>query len=194
MNLLCGVVGDSIGGSDPHYQVFLELKGVRNLTEEQRYKVRRTSRRDCSNNSHLVLFQHENLHSSFFLSVLSSWTSVSSRTRPSTSRSVSKAASDRWGCSWWPRGRSMSFASAWWPSPTHHPTPSRCTECCAGENTQTSFWGKPFLETSLCGERDKAFDCGERWLKEMSPVSYQLLMNEITNCAFSNTRKQHFWL
>lgn len=32
-------VGDSIGGSDPHYQVFLELKGVRNLTEEQRYKV-----------------------------------------------------------------------------------------------------------------------------------------------------------
>ncbi|XP_026206367.1 GH3 domain-containing protein isoform X2 [Anabas testudineus] len=34
-----GVMGDSIGGSDPHYQVFLELKGVRNLTEEQRYKL-----------------------------------------------------------------------------------------------------------------------------------------------------------
>uniref|UniRef100_A0A8C2YYN4 GH3 domain containing n=1 Tax=Cyclopterus lumpus TaxID=8103 RepID=A0A8C2YYN4_CYCLU len=30
---------DSIGGSDPHYQVFIELKGVRNLTEEQRYKL-----------------------------------------------------------------------------------------------------------------------------------------------------------
>lgn len=41
---LCGSVGDSIGGSDPHYQVFVELKGVRNLTEEQRYKVRRPQR------------------------------------------------------------------------------------------------------------------------------------------------------
>lgn len=37
--LHCGCTGDSIGGSDPHYQVFIELKGVRNLTEEQRYKV-----------------------------------------------------------------------------------------------------------------------------------------------------------
>lgn len=36
---LIGVTGSSSGGSDPHYQVFLELKGVRNLTEEQRYKV-----------------------------------------------------------------------------------------------------------------------------------------------------------
>lgn len=36
-----GSAGDSIGGSDPHYQVFVEVKGVRNLTEEQRYKVRR---------------------------------------------------------------------------------------------------------------------------------------------------------
>ncbi|KAM9817187.1 GH3 domain-containing protein [Neosynchiropus ocellatus] len=34
-----GILGDSIGGSDPHYQVFLELRGVRNLTEEQRYKL-----------------------------------------------------------------------------------------------------------------------------------------------------------
>lgn len=34
-----GIMGDSSGGSDPHYQVFLELKGVRNLTEEQRYKL-----------------------------------------------------------------------------------------------------------------------------------------------------------
>ncbi|XP_056153443.1 GH3 domain-containing protein [Lampris incognitus] len=34
-----GLMGDSIGGSDPHYQVFLELKGVRNLTEEQRYRL-----------------------------------------------------------------------------------------------------------------------------------------------------------
>uniref|UniRef100_A0AAQ4P6E5 GH3 domain containing n=1 Tax=Gasterosteus aculeatus aculeatus TaxID=481459 RepID=A0AAQ4P6E5_GASAC len=34
-----GGVGDSVGGSDPHYQVFMELKGVRNLTEEQRYKL-----------------------------------------------------------------------------------------------------------------------------------------------------------
>ncbi|XP_071394120.1 GH3 domain-containing protein [Centroberyx affinis] len=34
-----GILGDSIGGSDPHYQVFVELKGVRNLTEEQRYKL-----------------------------------------------------------------------------------------------------------------------------------------------------------
>lgn len=35
------VAGESCGGSDPHYQVFVELKGVRNLTEEQRYKVRK---------------------------------------------------------------------------------------------------------------------------------------------------------
>ncbi|XP_057682931.1 GH3 domain-containing protein [Corythoichthys intestinalis] len=34
-----GIMGDSIGGCDPHYQVFLELKGVRNLSEEQRYKL-----------------------------------------------------------------------------------------------------------------------------------------------------------
>ncbi|XP_019939100.2 GH3 domain-containing protein [Paralichthys olivaceus] len=34
-----GIMGDSIGGSDPHYQVFVELKGVRKLTEEQRYKL-----------------------------------------------------------------------------------------------------------------------------------------------------------
>ncbi|XP_044194248.1 GH3 domain-containing protein [Thunnus albacares] len=34
-----GILGDSIGGSDPHYQVFIELKGVRNLTEAQRYKL-----------------------------------------------------------------------------------------------------------------------------------------------------------
>ncbi|XP_068161131.1 GH3 domain-containing protein isoform X2 [Antennarius striatus] len=34
-----GIMGDSIGGSDPHYQVFIELKGVRNLTEQQRYKL-----------------------------------------------------------------------------------------------------------------------------------------------------------
>uniref|UniRef100_A0A8C7YBL7 GH3 domain containing n=1 Tax=Oryzias sinensis TaxID=183150 RepID=A0A8C7YBL7_9TELE len=34
-----GILGDSMGGSDPHYQVFVELKGVRNLTEEQRHKL-----------------------------------------------------------------------------------------------------------------------------------------------------------
>ncbi|KAJ8414370.1 hypothetical protein AAFF_G00052400 [Aldrovandia affinis] len=33
------LLGEFSGGSDPHYQVFLELKGVRNLTEEQRYKL-----------------------------------------------------------------------------------------------------------------------------------------------------------
>ncbi|XP_047464097.1 GH3 domain-containing protein [Mugil cephalus] len=34
-----GILGDMTGGSDPHYQVFVELKGVRKLTEEQRYKL-----------------------------------------------------------------------------------------------------------------------------------------------------------
>ncbi|KAL0984416.1 hypothetical protein UPYG_G00141130 [Umbra pygmaea] len=34
-----GILGESCGGSDPHYQVFVELKGLRNLTEEQRYKL-----------------------------------------------------------------------------------------------------------------------------------------------------------
>ena len=37
--LLCFVPGDSSGVSDPHYQVFVELDGVRNISEEQRYKV-----------------------------------------------------------------------------------------------------------------------------------------------------------
>ncbi|XP_069041866.1 GH3 domain-containing protein [Lepisosteus oculatus] len=34
-----GILGHFSGGSDPHYQVFLELRGVRNLSEEQRYKL-----------------------------------------------------------------------------------------------------------------------------------------------------------
>ncbi|KAM6951252.1 GH3 domain-containing protein isoform 2-T3 [Aplochiton taeniatus] len=34
-----GILGDSSGGSDPHYQVFVELKGVRKLSEELRYKL-----------------------------------------------------------------------------------------------------------------------------------------------------------
>lgn len=34
-----GILEDASGGSDPHYQVFLELKGVRRLSEEQRYKL-----------------------------------------------------------------------------------------------------------------------------------------------------------
>ncbi|KAL2078245.1 hypothetical protein ACEWY4_025930 [Coilia grayii] len=34
-----GILGESSGGAQPHYQVFLELKGVRNLSEEQRYKL-----------------------------------------------------------------------------------------------------------------------------------------------------------
>ncbi|CAL8309124.1 unnamed protein product [Boreogadus saida] len=34
-----GILGDSVGGCDPHYQVFVELKGLRNLSEEQRYKL-----------------------------------------------------------------------------------------------------------------------------------------------------------
>ncbi|KAJ3608199.1 hypothetical protein NHX12_025249 [Muraenolepis orangiensis] len=33
------ILGDSVGGGDPHYQVFVELKGLRNLTEVQRYKL-----------------------------------------------------------------------------------------------------------------------------------------------------------
>lgn len=32
-------VGNASGISQPHYLVFVELKGVRNLSEEQRYKV-----------------------------------------------------------------------------------------------------------------------------------------------------------
>lgn len=43
-----GIMGDSIGGSDPHYQVFLELKGVRNLSEEQRYKLDASLQRDSA--------------------------------------------------------------------------------------------------------------------------------------------------
>ncbi|XP_069607906.1 GH3 domain-containing protein [Ranitomeya imitator] len=36
------VLGPLSGGSDPHYEVFVALKGVRNLTEDQRYKLDQT--------------------------------------------------------------------------------------------------------------------------------------------------------
>ncbi|XP_059812455.1 GH3 domain-containing protein isoform X1 [Hypanus sabinus] len=34
-----GLLGQFCGGSDPHYEVFVEIEGVRNLSEEQRYKL-----------------------------------------------------------------------------------------------------------------------------------------------------------
>eukprot|EP00062_Callorhinchus_milii_P023115 gi/632981615/ref/XP_007907690.1/ PREDICTED: GH3 domain-containing protein [Callorhinchus milii] len=34
-----GLLGSNCGSSDPHYEVFIEVKGVRNLTEEQRCKL-----------------------------------------------------------------------------------------------------------------------------------------------------------
>ncbi|KAM5135636.1 GH3 domain-containing protein isoform 1-T2 [Mantella aurantiaca] len=45
LNYCCaesGIMGSFSGGSDPHYQVFVALKGVRDLTEEQRYKLDQT--------------------------------------------------------------------------------------------------------------------------------------------------------
>ncbi|XP_053555033.1 GH3 domain-containing protein [Bombina bombina] len=42
LNYCCaenGILGVLSGGSDPHYEVFLALKGVRDLSEEQRYKL-----------------------------------------------------------------------------------------------------------------------------------------------------------
>lgn len=132
------------------------------------------------------------------LSFLSSWTSVSSRTRPSTSLSVSKAASDRCGCSWWQRERSGNFASAWWPFRTPHPTPLKCTECCTGRNTATSSWGKRFPETFCCGEQEKA--CGlwlwwalTEWNVSRVFISYSWVSWWTT--AFGNclTQEHHFW-
>uniref|UniRef100_UPI00398E7038 GH3 domain-containing protein isoform X2 n=1 Tax=Pristiophorus japonicus TaxID=55135 RepID=UPI00398E7038 len=34
-----GLLGPFCGSSDPHYEVFVEIKGVRNLSEDQRYKL-----------------------------------------------------------------------------------------------------------------------------------------------------------
>ncbi|XP_059494854.1 GH3 domain-containing protein isoform X2 [Stegostoma tigrinum] len=34
-----GLLGSFCGSSDPHYEVFVEIKGVRNLSEDQRYKL-----------------------------------------------------------------------------------------------------------------------------------------------------------
>ncbi|KAM7381578.1 hypothetical protein PAMA_012423 [Pampus argenteus] len=82
-----GILGDSIGASDPHYQVFVELKGVRNLTEKQRYKVRQFWQI-----RYLCFIVKNNF---FFILPPASWTFASSRTRLSTSPSVSKAALDR---------------------------------------------------------------------------------------------------
>ncbi|XP_056405268.1 GH3 domain-containing protein [Hyla sarda] len=45
LNYCCmesGVLGPFSGGSDPHYEVFVALKGVRNLSEDQRYKLDQT--------------------------------------------------------------------------------------------------------------------------------------------------------
>ncbi|KAM4031101.1 GH3 domain-containing protein [Anomaloglossus baeobatrachus] len=45
LNYCClesAVLGPLSGGSDPHYEVFVALKGVRNLTEDQRYKLDQT--------------------------------------------------------------------------------------------------------------------------------------------------------
>uniref|UniRef100_A0A673H0U9 Uncharacterized LOC107716443 n=1 Tax=Sinocyclocheilus rhinocerous TaxID=307959 RepID=A0A673H0U9_9TELE len=38
-----GVLGSASGIAQPHYLVFVELKGVRNLSEEQRYKITATA-------------------------------------------------------------------------------------------------------------------------------------------------------
>ncbi|XP_063815497.1 GH3 domain-containing protein isoform X2 [Pseudophryne corroboree] len=41
LNYCCaesGILGSLSGGSDPHYEVFIALKGVRDLSEDQRYK------------------------------------------------------------------------------------------------------------------------------------------------------------
>ncbi|KAM3923780.1 GH3 domain-containing protein [Leptodactylus fuscus] len=45
LNYCClesGILGPFSGGSDPHYEVFVALKGVRNLSEDQRYKLDQT--------------------------------------------------------------------------------------------------------------------------------------------------------
>ncbi|XP_069807740.1 GH3 domain-containing protein [Dendropsophus ebraccatus] len=45
LNYCCAestVLGPLSGGSDPHYEVFVALKGVRNLSEDQRYKLDQT--------------------------------------------------------------------------------------------------------------------------------------------------------
>ncbi|XP_075436325.1 LOW QUALITY PROTEIN: GH3 domain-containing protein [Ascaphus truei] len=42
LNYCCaesGILGRFSGGSDPHYEVFVALKGVRDLSEDQRYKL-----------------------------------------------------------------------------------------------------------------------------------------------------------
>ncbi|KAM9296233.1 GH3 domain-containing protein [Gastrophryne carolinensis] len=45
LNYCCaesGILGPFCGSSDPHYEVFVALKGVRDLSEEQRYKLDQT--------------------------------------------------------------------------------------------------------------------------------------------------------
>lgn len=118
---------------------------------------------------------HFNIKSKCFLILpSSSWTFASSRTRLSTSRSVSRAASDQWEYNWWQRVRSRNFESRWWPSQTRHPTRSKCIAWYAGRNTQTSSWEKQFPERGrkkCCGERDNVHvGCGEHWTDIMSPL------------------------
>lgn len=94
---------------------------------------------------------------------LYSWTVVSSNTRMSTSLSVSKAASDQWGCRWLQRVRSWIFAGRWWPFQTPQLTHSKCTACSAGRSTLTSSWGKRCPESwrkDIVGYSDHARGLG----------------------------------
>ncbi|XP_028823964.1 GH3 domain-containing protein [Denticeps clupeoides] len=43
-----GILGEESGGAQPHYHVFLELSGVRNLTEEQRDKLDHSLQEDSA--------------------------------------------------------------------------------------------------------------------------------------------------
>ena len=48
MSVIGGLSADSSEGSAPHYEVFVALKGLRNLSEENRDKVNQRQRQDTT--------------------------------------------------------------------------------------------------------------------------------------------------
>lgn len=133
-----GVIRISSGGSDSHYRVFLKLNCVRNLTEEQHYKV-----------AHQPL---ATFHVSFFLT---KFCGLSQPCLPVGHLSPAGLSGlqvllyyrqplDRWGYKW--SEHSLSFTNRWWSFQTPQPTPLKSTECCAGRNMGTICWGKQFPE------------------------------------------------
>lgn len=122
----------------------MELQGLRDLSEGQRYKVRGC--RLCSGQILLPAPCQPTLrrdaaplgqHSMGSLSFSCSWTSVSRRISPSINLSASRAASGPCACTWWAPGP-LHGCGRHWASPS--PCPGSCgrSGCCSSSRAPSS--------------------------------------------------------